>query len=197
MFVRPSKINRLITKAYKTTGCYITFKSGIYRIFPDNHSWLLEVMADELDNKIKAKIMELAGALPVSNNTGFKFSKEMGTEWDIEDYIREADKLDVSTDDMQKAYTITDYLLECRNGRLCRVLVDQFGKHELALDSVMDIICKEMDEDTVTGPYMPIWTSASVRWSNWKGSFQFWLESYDSDEPAAEHIAAMDLHKII
>lgn len=196
MFVRANIINKLIARAYKQAGCYVTLKDGYIRVYPDNHSWLLEALEDELDNKIKAKIMELAGVIPTKDNTGIRFSKEYSTEYLEKDEIYDVYKLDVTTDDMSKRYNISDYLIECSNKRVCRVLVDQNGECELALEEGIHIVDARMDEDGVIGPYLPIWSSASVRWSNWKGSFQFWLESYDQGSETAEHIAMMNQYKI-
>lgn len=185
MFVVPKTICSLIKKAYKKDGIVVSRVNGMYVIVPKSRYWYLQTVVSELDNKIKACLMELAGELP-DEGEAYELNDESGmiTGADIEEpYVKE-EVYGVKAD-------VLPVLIKRENGRLLYALRDKKDRQMYVVDSIIDAcVDKNIDRsgDDVVGPVLRHYT---LMWYNCTGMFQIGLTSYPNDGYISEALATM------
>lgn len=151
MFINAKEMCRMIKDAYKYGGITVIRNMGYIIITPVHAHWELQVLAEELSNKIKSCIVELAGELPVE---GFEFRIEKDEPLD-----RDVDLEGPypSHPEVKKAeYTVTNHVIE-HGGAYYRVIQNTYtGECTVVSDIIQTLIDKrrEKGDDPVEGPYI-------------------------------------------
>lgn len=189
MFVNPKEINKLIKAAYKAGGITVARTEGRYIITPGAFTWTLQAEVDELDNKIKACIMELGGMLPEEGRS-LKLQKEQDPYLDDEvPAIMPTHPMEIRGELIIRNLVVTD------RWNYYRILeVKNTGAKIPITDSIMAIIDKHIDTsgDAVTGPYISMEHSQRATWSNCTGVFSIAMASYGEDSEMATLIESLE-----
>ena len=189
MFVYSKEICKLIKKAYKNGGVTIIRNKGYIIITTCTFYWELQVRVEELSNKIKSCIVELAGELPTEGN-GFRIEKDVTMSRDVD--MIEPDE--AHPEEKKAEYIITKHVIE-ESGCFYRVIQDKAtGRCTVASEVMAAIVDKalEKSDDTVEGPYISVYHSQRITWSNVTGAFNFMLPSYEENSDLAAGIKTLD-----
>ncbi len=189
MFVNPKEINKLIKAAYKAGGITVARNDGWYIITPGAFTWTLQAEVDELDNKIKACIMELGGALP-EEGRALKLRK------DEEPYVDdELPTIMPTHPDKIKAELEIKNLIVTDRWNYYRILEGKNTGAKIPItDRIMAIVDKQIDTsgDAVEGPYISMEHSQRATWSNCTGVFSIAMASYGEDSEMAALVESLE-----
>lgn len=194
MFVKPKEMCKLIKNAYKTGGLVVMRNMGYYIISPKSLFWELQVVEDELHNKIKSCIVELAGELP-EEGTGFEIASDRAINRDVdmeEPYV-------AHPTNVRAEFVVTKLTIEEGYGFHRVIRNKKTGELTVVSELIQSVIDKTIDksEDPVEGPYISEYHSQRIMWSNVTGAFNIMLSSYQEDSDMAAVLGVLNKTGVI
>lgn len=186
MFVDTGKFKKLIKKAYSTSGLTVGATEEEY--FFEGGAWAIRILKENLPNKEKAAVVELAGDLPGTGEV-FKAVKKEPNQY----LIPENDRWDIGAAARKatETFNVTRAVYEM-DGGIIRVLQHSSNNMCIPIDevfiSLIDI--DALDKNTETMPQGPKTAKGGyiAYWQNNVMTLAAGIISEGEDNPLADYL---------